>query len=121
MLCETNDFTSLIDGLSFSSLSVYSFKYNPSVLSHFINAGYKVHFGFSSNLIILLLELHSLLRSSSTMTSRPIQISGMNSRQVHTLFKVNECSLVASKVSIVFYPTMGLTASLSYLQMLSSS
>lgn len=101
MLHETNDFTfhvngSLIDGLSCSSSSVYLFRYNPSsVLSYFINAGYKLHFGFSSNPIILPLGLHSLLQGSSTMTSHSIQISGMNSRQVHTLFKVTECSLVA--------------------------
>lgn len=86
----------LIDGLSCSSFSVYLFRYNPSiVLSYFIIAGYEVHFGFSSSPIILLLELHSLLQSSSTMTSHSIQISGMNSRQVHILFKVTECSLVA--------------------------
>jgi len=114
MLHVTNDFTfhvngSLIDGLSCSSLSVYLFRYNPSsVLSYFINAGYKVHFGFSSNPIILLLGLHSLLQGSSTLTSHSIQISGMNSRQVHTLFKVTV--FFTSKVSFVFFPTIGLTA-----------
>jgi hypothetical protein len=70
------------------------------VLNYFINAGYKVRYGFNSNLIILLLELHSLLQSSSVVTLRSIQSSGMSSWQLHTLFKVTACSVA---MWILFY------------------
>lgn len=95
--------SSLINGLSSSCwVSIY-YKYPPSIVFiYFINAGYKAHYGFSSNLIISLLELHSLLQSSFAMTLRSIQISGMSSRQLHILLKVTQCSLVSTWILLSY-------------------